>query len=127
MSFLIRILMPPELSTQHLPLDSALNILIEEGVIKSDMEIEKTTVKKIAELEWTSSEFISWARGNDEAAKGRKVIFIMGTHPLQGNPPPNWDHLQHLQDMREQLAGIYFTFILSLLCTKSINILLTRL
>lgn len=100
----IRIFMGPQDSTQTVPLETALRNCKAIGLIKDIDIIETKTLKQIRDLRWSSEHFISWGRGDDQPA-GRKVIFIMASHPLQLDDPPAWDHLQHLKDMKEKFRG----------------------
>ena len=106
----VRILIGGESSTQTGPLKSALEECYRIGILKKS-DVEKKTLKEIRKLRWTSQDFISWGRGDDLPA-GRKVVFIMASHPLQLDDPPAWDHLKHLADMRTQFQGKVLTMTL---------------
>ena len=103
----IRILLGPDSSPQTIPINKALDRLKSLDIIKKTDEIEKKTLKEIRCERWTSAAFISWGKGAD-LPPGTKFIFICSSHPLQLDDPPQWDHLQHLEDMRKSFQGTNF-------------------
>jgi hypothetical protein len=116
----IRIFMGPQGSPQTVPLETALRNCRAIGLIKDTDIIETKTLKQIRDLRWSSKQFISWGRGDDQPA-GQKLIFIMAGHPLQLDDPPAWDHLQHLKDMREKFRGTLWFYNMS---KNNINLVL---